>query len=36
MAGGTAKVVCGNLITDDAIVYVIDTVLPPRGTRPFT
>ena len=35
VVGGTAKVLCGNLITRDAVVYVIDTVLPPRGTPPF-
>jgi hypothetical protein len=36
VVGGSAKVLCGNLITEDAIVYVIDKVLPPRGTPPFS
>ena len=36
VVGGVAKVLCGNLRTEDSVVYVIDTILPPRGTPPFS
>ena len=35
LVGGAAKVLCGNIRTRDSTVYVIDTILSPRGTPPF-
>ena len=35
LVGGRARVLCGNIRTRDSTVYVIDTILSPRGLPPL-